>query len=269
MERHDDFEAVGMLQALYESGHSVYFLPSKIRYFNVLLMTDRGDEAMEVLKEVHDVLKKELNVSVEECKRLSKSFSKKQKYLTSILFDLVGNLLLSDLNNDDRILRALVSNMTCIHTNMQEVVKKCNCKETMQLHVVPVIRDSLTAALAKIKGKTSKDFAMLQVKFRHILELIEGEVEDLDAAEITLTESKSIMEDAFGDEANSIQLFGTVLNNLAATYMRQRRLEKARSAFEKARNVFQNVQNYESEEERQNDIIRSSKAIDRINELMQ
>ena len=264
----DDYQAVGMLQALYKLGSSVWFIPTLVRYYKVLVMTERGEMAMQVLDELCATLKEDLHVSPQDCKQLAKNFFKEKDYQLSILFDIIGNILWIDVIDDEWILLGITKNFTRLLSSINNVMEKYSCTETLKRFIVPKIRSSLFEVCARVKGKSKKALAIMEVAYKHKLEQMERSVGDIDAAEKTLRESLNLLQSVLGEEAKELHLLGTVLNNLGSTCLQKGNIRDAKYYLLQAIEVNSNAQDYSSEGERVQDVSRSQNALRQVEEIL-
>ena len=268
LEKNNVYEAAGMLRALFELGPSVCFLPTMIRYFKVLVMTERGVDALQAVDDIYDILKNDLQVSFEECQQLGKKYYKEQDYLLSILFDLISNLLLPNVVDEEWILLGIAKSMSRLLKTITQSAEIYSCNETLKSFIVPRIRKSLVDVFSNIGGKSKKSLAIMEVACKHKMEQIERNVADIDASEKTLRESLDKMQNVLGGEAEKMHLLGTVLNNLGSTCLQQGKIVEAKDLLLQAIEVNGNAEDYDSEEERKLDIFRSTHALERVDEIL-
>ena len=268
MEEQKIYQAGGMLDALYQFGPSVAFLPTLLRYYHVLIMTERGEEALAIVDKIYDVLKNQLNVSVGECQRLAKHFSDDKEYLLSILFDIIGNSLLPDLVDDEWILIGILKNLRRLQNCIIQLSEKSSCNEILQSFILPRIRRTVSEVFAAVGGKSKKALTIAEVMCKHAVEIMERYSGDINAAENTLRESLSLMETVLGEEAKKIHLLGTVLNNLGSTCLQLGKLEEAKELLAQAIQVNMDATDYSTEAERRHDVERSSNALEQVDEIL-
>ena len=268
MDLNNLYQAEGLLQTLYDLGPSPCFLPTMISYYKVLLMTERGESAMETLEYIYNVLKDDLHVTVEECRRLAKKFHKDEEYLLSILFDLICILLCADITDCEKLLLSASKSMSRLRESITKAANLYSCNETLKTYVVPKLASSLSPIFENVTGKSKKTLAIVQVACQHNLEQIQRAVADLDGEEATLRESLEILRSVLGEEAKEIHLFGTVLNNLASTVLQKGNIQEAKDLFLQAIEINENAQDYSSEEERGTDIYRSQLGLKQAEEIL-
>ena len=109
---------------------------------------------------------------------------------------------------------------------------------------------------------------VLEVACKHKLEISEGYVDDFTAVETTLTEAKEQLMSVLGQEAKEMHLLGTLLNNLGANCLIQKRPQEAKEYLTQAIEVNMGAKDYSSQAERDNDIMRSSSALSRAEEML-
>ena len=266
---HKGYEAKGMLQTLYEFGPAVCFLPTKIRYFKVLMMTDRGEEAVQIVDDILEVLRKDLPVTFEECKRLAKKYFAQKQYVLSILFDLLGNSLLPDVLVEEKKVIGIAKNMTRLGQSLSEVRKAHSCDNALKSFILPKIRSSLAAVFETVGEKNRKKTATIHVLCKHVVQIMEGTFGDVEAVEKTLKDALELMKSASGEEAEKSHVFGTVLNNLGAATLQQGKIEEAKDLFEQAISVNSDATDYSTEEERKKDVARSTTGLKKVNEILE
>ena len=257
-----------MLRELYHLGPSVCFLPSLIRYYKVLLMTERGEEAIKVVDRICDVLKNELHLSFGECGRIAKRFYEKKEYFLSILFDLIGCSLLYDFLDSDKILLGITKSLKRLQNCVATVAKTDSFLETLKYFIVPKIRNSLDEVFDDLEKKSKRVFVKEKVMSKHAVEIMERNVRDLNAAEVTLRDCREQLLSVFGEKANRLQLFGIVLNNLGLICLQQGNLDEAKDLLAKAIQVNIDAADYASEEKRQQNIQRATNALEQVEEIL-
>ena len=265
-----DFEAFGILYNLYKLGPSISFLPTLISFYDILMKTERGEEADKLADEILGILKNRLKVSYKECKRLAKSYRNEKWYFKSVLFDLIGNHLLSELKDSEGMLSGIGNNMARLQESINDAVEESSCyKKTLRLWVLPRMHVTLQAVFRNAFGKSKKALAIVEVLCKHKLEISEYYVDDLDARERTLLEQKSQLLTVLGDEAKKLHIFGTVLNNLGANCLQQKKPLVAKDYLTEAIEVNMNAEDYTSEEERKGDVERSERALGQVDDMLQ
>ena len=233
------------------------------------MKTDRGEEADKLIDDILPVLKHRLKVDPKACKRLAQRYYDEKSYFKSILFDLLGNHLLPDLKNNEKMLSGIGSNMIRLQKSIKKARKECyTYKKTMRLWVLPRMRTTLQTVFCNASGKSRKVVILLEVACKHKLEISEGYVDDFSAVETTLTEAKEQLLSVLGQEAKEMHLLGTLLNNLGANCLMQKRPQEAKKYLTLAIEVNKNAKDYDTQAERENDIKRSSQALSRAEEML-
>ena len=264
-----DFEAFGILQNLYNLGPVVSRLPLLIDYYEVLMKTDRGEEANALVDEILGVVKTKLKTNHKACKRLAQQYFDDQIFFKSILLDLLGNHLLPLDKDNEKILAGIARNMTRLQKSIKKVCKESyTYKKTVREWILPRVRVTLQNVFENAGGKSKKVLTIVEVACKHKLEIAERYVDDLNAAEITLITAKDLLTSVLGDEAREIHLLGTLLNNLGANYLRQKKPELALQYLYEAMTVNMTAKNYDTETERDSDVMRTSAAIARAEQIM-
>jgi len=133
---------------------------------------------------------------------------------------------------------------------------------------LPRIRITLQTVFDNARGKSRKVITLVHVACKHKLEIAEGYVDDFTAVETTLLEAKELLTSILGQEAKEMHLLGTLLNNLGANYLMQKRPQEAKEYLTQAIEVNMNAKDYDTPEERQNDIQRSSRALSRAEDML-
>ena len=264
-----DFEAFGILQNLYNLGPAVSRLPLLIDYYEVLMKTDRGEEANPLVDEILGVVKTKLKANHKACKRLAQRYFDNRNFFKSILLDLLGNHLLPAEKDNEKVLTGIARNMTRLQKSIKKVCKESyTYKKTVREWVLPRVRETLQNVFENAGGKSKKVLTIVEVACKHKLEIAEGYVDDLHAAESTLISAKDLLTSVLGDEAREIYLLGTLLNNLGATYLRQKKPELALQYLNEAMTVNMNAKDYDTEAERESDVMRTSAALARAEQIL-
>ena len=226
------------------------------------MKTGRGEEANRLVDEILRVLKHKLKVDPKPCKRLAQRYFDKKKYFKAILFDLLGNHLLSELKDTEKVFSGIQSNMVRLRKSIKKVCKKCySHKKTVRLWVLPRMRCSLQTVFDNARGKSKKMITVIHVACKHILEIAEGYADDFSGVEVTLTEAKDLLTGVLGQEAKEMQLLGTLLNNLGANCLIQKRPQAAKDYLTEAIEVKMNAKDHDSLDEKENDIKWSSRVL--------
>ena len=240
-----------------------------ISFYDILMKTERGEEADKLVDEILGILKNRLKVSYKECKRLAKSYRSEKFYFKSILFDLIGNHLLSEMKDSEGMLSGICNNMTRLQESVNDAVDLSSCyKKTLRLWVLPRMRLTLQVVFEKAFGKSKKTLVIVKVACMHKLEITEGYVDDLNGVEQTLLSALDLLQSVLGDGAKRLHLLGTVLNNLGANYLQQKRPQAAKDYLTQAIEVNMNADDYTTEEERQRDIARSNRALGQVDDML-
>ena len=233
------------------------------------MKTDRGEEADKLIDEILTVLKHRLKVDPKACKRLAQRYYDEKNYFKSILFDLLGNHLLPDLKDNEKMLSGIGRNVIRLQRSIKKASQECYAyKKTMRLWVLPRMRTTLQTVFCNASGKSRKAITLLEVACKHALEISEGYVDDFTAVETTLTEAKEQLMSVLGQEARKMHLLGTLLNNLGANCLMQKRPQEAKKYLNEAIKVNKNAKDYDTQAERENDIMRSRRALSRAEEML-
>ena len=266
---HQSKDAFGILQNLYNLGPAVSRLPLLIDYYEVLMKTDRGEEADALVNEILGVIRTKLKANHKDCKRLAQQYFDDRSFFKSILLDLLGNHLLPNDNDNEKILAGISRNMTSLQKSIKKVCKEsCTYKKTVREWILPRVRVTLQNVFENVGGKSKKALTIVEVACKHKLEIAQGYVDDLNAAESTLISAKDLLTSVLGDEAREIHLLGTLLNNLGATYLRQRKPELALQYLNEAMTINKNAKDYDTEAERDSDLKRTSAALARAEQIL-
>ena len=233
------------------------------------MKTDRGEEADKLIDKILPVIKHKLKVDPKACKRLAERYYNEKNFFKSILFDLLGNHLLPDLKDNEKMLSGIGRNMMRLQKSIKKASKECYAyKKTMRLWVLPRMRATLQTVFCNASGKSRKKIILLEVACKHKLEISEGYVDDFSAVEATLTEAKEQLMSVLGQEAKEMRLLGTLLNNLGANCLMQKRPQEAKEYLTQAIGVNMNATDYETQAEKESDIMRSSRALSRAEEML-
>ena len=233
------------------------------------MKTDRGEEADKLIDEILPVLKQRLKVDPKACKRLAQRYYDEKNYFKSILFNLLGNHLLPDLKDNEKMLSGIARNMIRLQKSIEKASNECYAyKRTMRRWMLPRMRTTLQTVFCNASGKSRKMMTVLEVACKHKLEISEGYVDDFTAVETTLTEAKEQLMSVLGQEAKEMHLLGTLLNNLGANCLMQKRPQEAKEYLTQAIEVNMGAKDYSSQAERDNDFMRSSSALSRAEEML-
>ena len=233
------------------------------------MKTDRGEEAHKLVDEILGVLKQRLRVDTKTCKRLAQRYFDDKKYFKSILFDLLGNHMLPDVKDAEKMLSGIARNMIRLQKSIKKACKESySHKKTLRVWVLPRVRTSLQLVFSNARGKSKKVLTLLEVACKHKLEIAEGYVDDYDAVETTLLEAKELLINVLGEEAEKMHLLGTLLNNLGANYLMQKRPLEAKECLARAIHVNMTAADYDSQEEKESDITRSNRALSRAEDML-
>ena len=264
-----DLEAVGILQHLYKLGPSVSRLPLLINYYGVLMNIQRGQEADRLVDEILAVIKNKFKENPKTCKRLAKRYFGKKEYFKSILFELIGNHLLSEASDCEEMLSSIEGNMVRLQICVKNLcVESYSNKKTLRLWVFPRMKRTLQVLFCNARGKSKKTLTLVQVSCLHKLEIAEGYVGDLAAVETTLIEAAGLLTSVLGQDAKEMRLLGTLLNNLGANSLMQKRLEDAKNYLTQAIEVNLNAKDFSSPEERKRTIVRSNQTLNSVEEML-
>ena len=109
---------------------------------------------------------------------------------------------------------------------------------------------------------------VIHVACKHKLEIAEGYADDFSGVEVTLTEAKDLLTEVLGQEAKEMHLLGTLLNNLGANCLMQKRPQAAKNYLTEAIEVNMNAKDYDTDAEKERDIMRSSRALSRAEDML-
>ena len=264
-----DFHAYGIMHNLYKMSPSISRLPLQIDYYETLMKTGRGEEANRLVDEILGVLKHKLKVDPKPCKRLAQRYFNEKRYFKAILLDLLGNHLLPDLKDTEKVYTAIQRNMVRLQKSIKKVCKECySHKITVRLWILPRMRCSLQTVFDNARGKSKKMITVIHVACKHKLEIAEGYADDFSGVEVTLTEAKDLLTEVLGQEAKEMHLLGTLLNNLGANCLMQKRPQAAKDYLTEAIEVNMNAKDYDTDAEKERDIMRSSRALSRAEDML-
>ena len=215
-----------------------------------------------VYDQIAIILINKIKVSVEECNLYAEKNYKQKNYFQAILFHLIAGQLLPTTKDVSRVLYGVQAFMLGIKLCIMNIAQECSFyNNIVRLRILPKMRVLLRRVFDTVIGRSKKDLVMVEVLCMHHLEVSEGFVGDYDASEITLIRSLRRLEAVLGEDANTVHLYGAALNNLGATYLRKKKPNEAIERITQAIDVFMKAIDYNSEEERKNDVERSERVL--------
>ena len=258
-----DYGTCGILRAQYHLGPGVSFLPILINYYDALIKVEGREEIVEsVYDQIATILINKIKVSVEECNLHAEKNYKQNNYFQAILFHLVAGQLLPSTKDVTRVLHGVQAFTLGIKLGITKIAEECSYyNNIIRLCILPKMRIFLRSVFDSATGKSKKILVIAEVTCKHHLAVSEGLVGDYYASEATLIKSLHQLEAVLQEDAKTVHLYGTVLNSLGATYLSNKKPDEAIDRLAQAIEVNMNATDYNSEEERKDDVQRSGRIL--------
>ena len=254
---------------MYKLGPSVSILPLQIEYYAVLMKTERGEEADRLVEEILGIIKRSLRVNVKTCKRLAQRYFDKKKYFKSILFGLLGNHLLPEENNHEKMLSGIGKNMILLNEGIKKARKESySYRKILRDWVLPRVRFTFERIFDCVGGKSKKALTLMNVACMHSLEIAEGYADDFAAAEATLKLGINKLKTVLKEEAEEVHMLGVLLNNLGANCLIQKRPQEAKKYLVESLEVKHSAKDHSSKEERESDIAFTVRVLNDVEKIL-
>ncbi|CAK8689378.1 unnamed protein product [Clavelina lepadiformis] len=253
-------EAYGTAQRLYELGSAVNCFSLLVKYFVVLVRTDRIDKAYEIRNEFFS-LSQNAELSAEDVMTYADQLRVRSKCFESLLFyDLAATLIVNETQPEEAInsfLKCVVGWSGLVRDLLEKHLVR---KSFVKTRVVSQMSDSYKRVKG-LAGLDKKQSCLVLAIILHCIDQAYWLLGEIKAREETGETAVQMMRDVFGEEASKFQIYSTILNNLGHAYMIQGRTDEAIRLFTEAIAALKKAIDYSSEAERKRDMEKAEIAL--------